>query len=306
MDRRDFIRRGAVGASGVVAGGGVRPPSPTDGSKRPAGAVDMTAYLKKVDAGLERIAQWPLSESFGEVVGDSGPLDALGRKSFHSLYMTGMFGDLPVEGQLDTRMQDRMWAAQPVMDEALAEMQDFLSGQTPEQLSRLRSTLRERPEVLRNIVSTLEEEAARSGVSESRRAQLRTMFSEVGWRLENQPPPLIVGEYLGKIEKVSASDIESEARQRWLAARVGEDAFWQAQASLRDRRISRGLKAMGIGALLFIAGLVLVSVSDGDVSGDGDALLWIGLIPGITVGSIFFVVGLIILLVGASTSADVS
>ena len=35
-----------------------------------------------------------------------------------------------------------------------------------------------------------------------------------------------------------------------------------------------------------------------------EALLWIGLVPGITVGSIFFVVGFVILLVGVVTPEE--
>ena len=123
--------------------------------------------------------------------------------------------------------------------------------------------------------------------------------------MEHQPPLLLVNEYLDKVERVLASDIESEARQRWLAARVGEKVFWQAEASLRDRRISRGLRAMGIGALLFVGGLVLVSLgNDNFANGDLNALTVIGLVPGITGGSVLFVVGLIILLVGAATPGD--
>ena len=159
--------------------------------------------------------------------------------------------------------------------------------------------------MLRDIITVVDSEAERSGVSEARRAQLRAMFTDVGWRLENQPPVLIVDEYVGKVERVTASNIEDAARQRWLTARYGEEIFWQAQESLRQRRISRGLKAMGIGAVLFLAGLLLVSASDGDVTSDNsDALLWIGLVPGITAGSVLFVVGFIILIVGALTSED--
>ena len=290
MDRRDFIKKGALGASGVV---GLSRPTPGVASP-----VDMTAYVERVDTGMARISQWSLADSFPEFTGDPDLLDTLGRKSMQTLYMTGMFGDLPVESQLDVHMQARMWDAQPVMDESLIEMTDFLSRQTPEHLERVRSTLRARPEVLRNISRTLDEEAARSGVSEPRRAQLSKMFGDVGWRMEHQPPPLIVNEYLDKTERVSASDIESEVHQRWMAARLGEKVFWQAEASLRDRRISRGLRAMGIGVLLFGAGALLVSLDAGDV------VTAIGLVPGITAGSIFFVVGVIILVVGLTTSDD--
>ena len=307
MDRRDFIKRGAVGASGIVAGGTAV--NPLEGVEPPKAKVlapdDMEAYLATVDEGVSRLSQWPLAERFPGLQGSDFDGESLGRKAILSLYMAGMFGDLPIENQVHAGMQDRLWEAQPAIDEALDGMTSFVRRQTPEQLAHVRTTLRARPEILRDVIAVVDSEAEQSGVSEARRAQLRAMFTDVGWRLENQPPGLIVDEYVSKVERVTASDVGDAARQRWLTARYGEEIFWQAQESLRQRRISRGLKAMGIGALLFLAGLLLVSASDGDVtSDDTDALLWIGLVPGITAGSIFFVVGLIILLVGAATSEE--
>lgn len=304
MDRRNFIKRGTL-APGIVAAGAVpRSDTASPRKRAPAEGVDIEAYLETLDAGVKRISRWPVSESFPGLAGRSNEHESLVRNAVHSLYITGMFGDLPVEAQLDPRMQDRLWASQPVMDEALDRVNRFLQEQTPDRLARVRTTLRKRPGVLAGVIRTIDAEAARSGLSEPRRDQLRTMFTEVGWRLEHQPPRLIVDEYLTKVRKAVAVDIESAARQRRLAARVGEDAFWLAQESLRDRRISRGLKAMGIGALAFLAGLALVSI--GDDTGDGDVLTWIGLVPGITGGSVLFVVGLVILLVGLGTSEDES
>jgi len=306
LDRRDFLKRGALGASGLAAGGrpeplaGAEPPSRLE----PLTLDDMEEYLATVDLGVARLSLWPIGERFPGLRALDLDGEKLARDSMLSLYMAGMFGDLPRENQVHSGMQDRLWAAQPSMDQALEGVTEFLRTRTAEQMASVRSTLRTRPEVLRDVMSLVDTEAELSGVSEPRRAQLRAMFNDVGWRLENQPPAIIVEEYLGKVEKVVASDIEDAARQRWMASKVGEDLFWQAQESLRQRRISRGLKAMGIGALLFLAGLVLVNAADSDVGDDNDALLWIGLVPGITAGSVLFVIGFITLLVGAGTSEE--
>lgn len=307
MDRRDFLRRGAIGASGAVVGAGV--PEPAKAARSRPVVVpppsDMDEYVRGIDRGVERLSEWPVADRFPGFGGDKARLNDLAQKSLHTLFVTGMFGDLPVDKQLHPAMQDRLWASQETMDQALEGMTDFLTSRSAEQLERVRGTLRDRPEVLEEIILTVDEEAERSGLSEPRRGQLRAMFNEASWRLKSQPPRLMVDEYVSKVERATASDIESQARQRWIAARYGEEIFWQAQESLRQRRISRGLKAMGIGALLFAAGVVLVSASDNDIgSDDGGLLLWIGLVPGITVGSIMFVVGFIILLVGAATPDD--
>jgi len=302
MDRRNFLKRGVMGASGAVVAGKADDGGPAEARRRPPLApADLDAYIEVMDAGVARIREWPLSESFSGFAFDSPASEELVRTAVHSLYVTGMFGDLPVENQVDPRVQRRLWDAQPVMDEALARMETFIAEVTPERLARAQSTLRDRPEVLHAIVDTIDREGAESGVSEARRGQLRAIFGEVGWRLQKQPPDLVIREYTEKVERVTASDVAAEARQRWLAARVGADAFWDVQESLRDRRISRGLKAMGIGILAFGVGAALVTLGDDH---NADALIWLGLIPGITGGSILFVAGLVILISGLATSRE--
>ncbi len=306
MDRRGFLRHGAVGASGLVAGDALRPERrPVAGRVKAMPTDDMDAYLVKIDEGASRLLRWPLADRLPALKQPGFDGEDLARKAMHSLFITGMFGDLPPEQQVHPGMQDRMWDAGEAMDAALDGMTSFLESRTPADLVEVRRALNDRPELLHEIIDTIDHEAELSGVSEPRRAQLRAMFTETGWRLRSQAPELMIDEYLDKVEKVVASDVEDAARQRWLAAKMGEEVFWQAQESLRKRRINRGLKAMGIGALLFLAGLALVSASDSDVTDDdGDALLWLGLVPGITGGSILFVAGLVILLVGAATPEE--
>lgn len=304
MDRRNFIRRGAVGATGFVAGARPEALRGAEIPKTPPMSTDeMEAYLRKVDEGSARILGWPLAEQLG-IPGRLEPeREELARRTMFSLYMAGMFGDLHVDNQLHPGMQDRMWEAAPIMDEALDELTDFLATRPPERLQVIRSALRDEPEVSHRILSLVDEEAQRSGVSEPRRAQLRAIFNDTGWRLANQPPSLVVDEYLGRVQKVTVSDVEDLARERWLMSRVSEEVFWQAQESLRQRRISRGLRQMGIGVALFAAGALLVSLGDNGSDG-GTVIQWIGLIPGITGGSVLFVIGFFTLIAGLLTSDD--
>lgn len=300
MDRRDFILNSALGAAGLASAGGL---GCTSGLLRPARisapSPDMTAYLDRFDLGVGRIGEWSISSSVPDFHGDPALLDSLGPKCITTLYTTGMFGDLPVEAQLQPGMQDRMWAIQSVMDESITGITDLLSRQRPEDFARAQATLRARPTFLSQFTKALDGEAARSGLSDARRQQCRTQLMQVGWRLQHQPPSLLVNEYLVKVEKVSASDIQAEARQRWLAAKLGERSFWQAERTKRQRRITRGLRTMGIGVLILGASALLIAVgADGS-----DAVLGVGLVGG-TVGSIFILVGLIMLLVGVATPSD--
>jgi hypothetical protein len=302
LHRRDFIRAGTLGATGASL---TSEPAST-GATEPLPVSDMDEYLSRIDAGMERIAQWSPSSEFPGHGGDSAAIDSLARKSLRTLFMTGMFADLPVEGQVHPGAQDRIWAAMPEMDEASEEMTAFLRAQRPEDLQRVQETLRSQPELRQRIGETLDREAERCGVSEWRRRQMQVILGQEGWRLEHQPPALVVDEYLTKIEKVSATDVTSQARQTWLSAKVSERVFWEDLAgdgpapppqarSLRSQRIRRGAKLMGIAILIGGAGGIAVAIGSDAAVAAGAVLL--------TVGAIVFLVALIILLVGLATSS---
>lgn len=298
MDRRSFLRAGTLGVSGVAAGSLGCTPALGGAFRGASPPGDVGGFLERFDLGQRRLDEWTLSSSFPDFQGDPVLLDTLGRKSMRTLFTTGMFGDLPIDSQVDPRVQERVWAVQPVMDDAVDGMSELLRAQTEEDHRLVQETLRNRPDLMPRIVRTLDEEAARSGLSEGRRAQFRSQLNQVAWRLEHQPPPMLIDEYLTKSQKLAASDVESDAYQRWLLAQLGEEAFWQEQEGLRERRISRGLRTMGIGVLVAAAGglLVLTGV---------DGLVAVGLV-GATVGSIMLLIGLVRLLIGLGTSSESS
>lgn len=285
MDRRNFMRTGAVGASGFAVAGG----APLNEAAQRGGSLlySMDDYLEQVDEGLARIDEWTIDES----VDESTDADVLGRKIVKSLYMTAMFRDLDVEDQLHPGMQDRMWAMQDTMDEAMDGVVDLLDRQTPESLERVRAALRDDASIKERIARFFDLEGGRTGVQDKRLEQTRASIDYVTARLSSQPPALLIEEYREKVEKVVASDIEAEARQRWLLSKVGEKTFWSlAQAaSKRQDRIDRGLRGMGIGLLIAAGGAALFAIG-ADV----------GLV-GMTVGAIWFVIGLVTLLVGTLT-----
>lgn len=293
MDRRNFVAKGFVGASGLAAAG---PPGFLSAAERGGSALyALDDYVARMDAGLARIGEWSIKSMIPAFEGDPAELDDLGRDALKSLYMTAMFSDLPVESQAQPDVQERMWAIQATMDRAVTGMSAFLERQTADTFARIRSALEADPTAVRGVMDFVDSEAARGGISTERRRQTRAMFEQARWRMGHQPPSLLVNEYLEKVERIDASDIESAAREAWIASKVGEKVFWaqEQERSRRQRRITRGLRTMGIGALVFVGGVILVAATD-------SALTGVGLLGG-TVGSIMFVIGLIILLVGLGT-----
>jgi len=317
MDRRAFLGVGAASGLALATPTAGAQPTAAPAIPRPGPVGDMDAYVARVDAGMERITRWSLTADHPEFAGDREATDTLARSAIQTLYLTGMLGDLPLEQQQHAGMQERIWANLPLMDDALDRMHDFLASRTEADLARVQAALRSPEGVAERIADALDEQATLTGVSAWRRRQVRDTIGLAAWRLAHQPPALIVDEYQGKIERVDASDIAAEARQRWLASKVGEHLFWtragaagglvstgaiaDSARSTRDRRIARGAKAMGIGILIFAlgAGLIAAGASGDEIGGVAAA----GLITA-TVGSVWFLVGLIILLVGIATPGD--
>jgi hypothetical protein len=225
-----------------------------------------------------------------EWTGDRNEADALAQRTLQTLFITGMIGDLPVEAQTRPDVQRRLHAAVPLMNEAIERGTAFLGSVSDADLERVQVGLRDYG-AGDAIFSTFDRVAADYGLSDWRRAQTREIFAQAEWRLRNQPPALIVNEYVTKVNKLADADIPSEMRVRALATHAGEEAFWQqhGEKSLHDARISRGLKTMGYGLLIFAAGGAIVAL------GGYPAVF------AMTVGAVMLIVGLIILLVGAVT-----
>jgi uncharacterized membrane protein YgdD (TMEM256/DUF423 family) len=290
VNRREFMNVAGLSALTTASAAGCAPV--LKGLGAPAEPLDMDAYLARVDAGMAHIGRTSVTAQFPNWKGDRNAVDELFRGSMQSLYITGMFGDLPAKAQAHPGMQDRMWAAMPTMDAAADGMTAFLSSRTADDLRTVRAALRNQ-EVGRTIINSIDAHAAIAGVSPQRRAQNQVMLGQAEWRLRSQPPALIVNEYLDKVEKLSETDVVAEARQRLAVAQVADDVLWQgAVRSKRDERIRRGGKIMGIGVAVFVGSALLTAA---------------GAFPFVfvaTAGVVMFIVGFFILLTGLGTPQD--
>jgi hypothetical protein len=251
---------------------------------------DMDAYITRIDTSMERMGRWSSATWVPGFSGNRDTADAIGRSAFQSIYFTGMVSDLPLEGQLHPGMQERIEANMPLMDEATDRMADFLRAQTPADLAAVQLALREHNAGAR-IFTALDDEAGVLGVSDWRREQTRTIYSNAEWRLRNQPPSLLLSEYLEKVERLGASDVPTETRTQALAARLAEEAFWASQPprTKRQARLRRGGKVMGYGVLTLAAGGAIVAAG-------ADVGVFV-----MTAGVVMVLVGLVILLVGLAT-----
>ncbi len=289
MDRRGFL--GATGASALtLASSGAVSPLLALPSSRPSGAPPpLDDHLMRMDDGMDRLSRWTPTVTLEGLPGGEAEGHAMLRTSLQTLFLTGMVADLPLETQIKPEVQQRVHAAIPTMDEATDRTLAFLRSRTPADLQKVQTILQDRT-VGARIGELLDQRAAEAGLSEWRRSHTRAMFEQAEWRLRTQPPASMVTELVEKVERVTESDLVGESRARQLAARLGEEAFWQqANEDLRQRRLSRGARLMGYGVLTFAVGGGIVAA---------------GAFEGVfvmTVGAVLFLVGIVIALVGAAT-----
>jgi hypothetical protein len=238
--RREFIKAGAAaatvagaaGTGGVVgsACGGLFDESLFEDAKLPL--PDMSEYLRTVDDGMKRIAEWDRRDDIPETALDHALENDLGKKALRALYMSGMFGDLPDAGQVHPGMQARVERALPEMDEAVSEMAEYLASLSDEQLEHAQQYLKGKDNPAMEIAQWFDEVETALGVSHRRRLQTRAFVTQIVSRLKNQPPRSVFDDYIGKVEKMVARSGSPAEIERQMIARMGKDAFFERQQRL--------------------------------------------------------------------------
>jgi hypothetical protein len=334
MERREFLRKGAVAGAGVVAAGsggcaglgGLEPPvalfSTADMKRfidRLDGAMDAVSTTHAVDRLLPPGVKNPLAADDPDWMKG----DRLFRKALRSLLLAGSFGDLAEEDRMHPGMQARMFRSLGEMDEAMLGMNDHLAGLTPTERADLAQRLRADPDLGMRIVEALDAEAARVGVPFARRLQLRTIAIDACARLK-QSPGLFIEEYTTKVEKIGARSGSVAETERRLAARMGEDAFWAYKERLttaarrwdvalastsnsdappvgpglyEPEHMKRGTISIIVGGSLLGLGAIVIGTGLA-IAYAGGGGVGIGGLIAVTVGASFALGGLITLIVG--------
>jgi hypothetical protein len=249
MERRQFLEASvagaALGAAGCAGGVGLLDASgrssadldPAVGGV-PSPLVDMNAFLARLDRGmsflstgtpLEPLVPRPAALQWKDRQGKKRDGEALFRKSLRSLFLVASFRDLPERERLHPGMQARMWGSLGDMDDAVLGVTEMLDALTPAARVDLQQKLKRQPELSMRLGEELDTEAARAGLSLERRLHLRSMASQLTFRLKNQSASLLIDEYVGKVKKVTARQGSPAEVQRRLAAAMSQAAFFGAQ-----------------------------------------------------------------------------
>lgn len=336
MKRRDFVTSTvgalAAGSAGCAGVGQLAVPGPQQVT-----AKEMESFLIAQDGMMGRIAGSQgggrfLSElSGGEPFG--GGDARLFRQTMRSLLLVGNFRDLPSAGQAHPGVQQRLRYSAPEIDSAAAGVLDRMKSMSPTARADFQLALRTDPALGERMLKAIEFEASAVGAPARRRRELLELGNYVIGRLQHSSA-VFVAEYVDKYEKLAARSGSVAEMERFMAARLGRAAFqarvreaeraargWRAE-EVRDVPIgyvvdvagdvagmigqeaeerawhSRGLKVLGVGAAVTLAGLLLMTI-DGvglDFESEASAVGRIGVIAGVTVGPLTMLAGLCILL----------
>lgn len=331
MKRRDFL----IGGIGAVATGttgcaGIRQViSPSWPNVTPA---EMDGFLVDLDSAMNRITENPAGERFLSELQQrpSREQDArLLRQGMRTLLLAGNFGDLSVAGQVHPGVQQRLQYSASEIDSTTLGLMDHLQSLSPAARANMQSALRQDAKLGDRVLEAIDLEASSVGVPIRRRLQLRTMGKHIIGRLQHSSD-MFIDEYATKSQKILSQPGSAAETQHLMAAHMGESAFkarrqeaenaalrWQAMElqeipigyqSLEKEDTSEeksgeesdswyraGNRLLGFGTVTTIVGWLIIALGAGIGS---DGLLIIGLIPGVTVGPLAFLLGLVTILLG--------
>lgn len=305
MKRRELFAAGIAGTA-VVGSACASPTSLTapDGSRSALPVIDddeLAALLARVDDSMALLdhpeALPTIFRAHPHLRAHGSETAAHARGALKSLFMLSFFRDLPEETRFNASVQQRMWRAVPEMESALAGMAKLLGDMTPAQMAGATARLKADPGLPMRVCEVLDD-TSRGAVSRGRRAHLRTMAAEISFRLQHQPPSLVVSELVEKYEKSLRGAPPRDARIGETIRAARHEPLWRpAPPPMRgDARLNgedemspvvlTGLVVLGIGIVVFVGSGILALV----LGSNGLPFLF-----GMTAGALLFVIGLIIL-----------
>ncbi len=327
MERRGFIKTGLValagGASAPLAIGEIIAP-PGESINQ----IEMENFMRAMDESMDLI-----SSSGGYYLKKLLPKAPTEneqnyfRSSLRSLLLIGNFGDLPVKGQVHPWMQKRMIYSAPEITDTVSNSLDILRNMPDKAKEDIRCALNENPELGDCILESLDLDAKSIGVPSGRRRQMRVMGKRIIRRLSHSPE-MFIDEYVRKAEKLMAANSSDEDLERLVKSQIGEEEYStrlnEAEiAALRwreldipdspvgynpvgtiqennkppdeeiDLRKRKGLRLLGIGAILTAVGWLIIALSS-ELAFEGIGAL--GVVLGITIGPILILSAIIILI----------
>ena len=326
MKRRDFLM-GGIGAwaTGTTGCAGIRQViAPSWPNVTPA---EMDGFLVTLDGAMNRITENPAGERFLSELQQrpSRERDArLLRQGMRTLLLAGNFGDLSVAGQVHPGVQQRLQYSASEMNSTTLGLMNHLQSLSPAARANMQSALRQDAGLGDRVLEAIDLEVSSVGVPVRRRLQLRAMGKHIIGRLQHSSD-MFIDEYVTKSQKVLSQPGSVAETQRLMAAHMGKPAFktrrqeaenaaqrWQAmelqeipigyQALAKEETSEEesdawyraGNRLLGYGVIVTAVGWLIIAIG----AGTSDGLIFLGMIPGVTVGPLAILLGIATILLG--------
>jgi hypothetical protein len=98
---------------------------------------------------------------------------------------------------------------------------------TPADRLDLKEAIEREPELPMRVIEALDRESEALGISAKRRLHLRTLGTQVAFRMRQQSPSAVIEEYVGKVERMAAFHGGKDAWNRALASAAVNQSLWQ-------------------------------------------------------------------------------
>jgi hypothetical protein len=250
LERRDLLKLAASACLTSAAAGCASPTRRQTATPTVTSVSDVArqldpeaarALLAKIDARMDWIRDASLPEDvlpmskLARTAGVDGEVEStrtLVRQSVRTLYLTGRFLDMPDTMKAHPGVQARLRAMQPEMDDAVLGMTARLERMTADDHRRVQSYLAKDELFADRLAVLLEKTAADDGLSFQRTFGVRSATLDLAHRMAAQSPALVVDPLVRKVRRIEAHPRSDAEEARRLAARVGEQAFWEHQERL--------------------------------------------------------------------------
>jgi hypothetical protein len=218
MRRRDLLTAGATGAAGLVAGSAS---AGTSSPELPPDPDAMERVIGRIDRRMKSFQEFDLGLPEDQAT--------LARAALRTFYMTGVFTDLAERDRVHPGIQLRMRRLAGDADAAIDGLAGLFESMTPDDHRSLQERLQRQPNLAAEVGERFDAIAKEDGFGFFRRVDLRLAIGELGDRMRHQNPAVLIDPYARKVRRIQASLGGPEEMQRALAARIGEQAFWELQ-----------------------------------------------------------------------------
>ncbi len=194
--------------------------------------------------------------------------------------LTGAYRDVPRELQRDPRLTSRIEAGLQDMDDAVLGVTRLMEDTSRRQRSLIGGFLQQRPDLAACFAEIVADEARAVGVSPARRLQLRSMSTQVTWRMTRQPVSLLFNQCCDAVNKVA--ETSSKAPPVGSAEEeAGRQPLPPGEGAVRTGAVMLGIA--GVHGVATVIGFATRSASFGAIAGTtGAVALLAGLITLIT------------------------